>query len=400
MQLARAAQSAESQPTTHRADLLAGTGFDLSGELACAESGCVNDDAEALLRRTWHYFDRVIVRDYFTGPIVAHSEHSERLNVNQVGPMVDLLLHLRALHAEDAFEFRLKRPPYWTDQETAAVSLRLPPETQQRFRECTELFEKEASIGRVTNPTNHHHAHGAPAVIPDGSELWFLEHPSVHHMKLQVVPSEALAGRSDAQIRNTIAYNVAHMIYGYLLADIGTASDLNTSLAAPTSSYEMMLAPAPGMSNPSRVAFNLDLPFVPTSSMADLMDYRNANPQDFESFRHALRIASAERLRQGEEAPTTIANEIYSDVIDPELRRITGQMQRAVARRREALLGAGVATFVAVFGLLIRDSNVATLGAGLVAERLLSARSTQTTLTDPIRDSDMFFLFNAAERDH
>lgn len=49
-----------------RASILAGTGMDLSGALACYHPDCRTRDADQLIRKAWHYFDSIVVPDSLT----------------------------------------------------------------------------------------------------------------------------------------------------------------------------------------------------------------------------------------------------------------------------------------------------------------------------------------------
>ena len=384
--LAEEAQSVLWSPGSGKNGIVAGTGLDLTGNLACHQIDCLKADVDKLFRRVWHYFDTIIVADGIT-PAISHEaqhQHGDDRLREYLLSQLELLLHIREIGAEDLVEFRAKHTPSPTHLKediglTAAAGLR------EMAKEVERTLAKHGTIRR-------------------DKEAWILDHPMLAHS--QWVEDSEISGKAESEdrVRAQVARQVVQRFSNYLLTDIELAQRSGAPLGA-TNAVHSAIMRAKKVGVPD-VVFRLELPFLEGVPISELLKVRADEAEAFQRFRDALRLAIKERLRL---EPTVeaegIADEIRDDLIEPELRRIRTRLTSAkTALAKQVGVSAVVGGLLTTCGLLIgwsADSLVQAVAPAISAGVGAAAKGAEGRVQWKIasdRDvemSDMFFLWKA-----
>jgi len=124
----------------------------------------------------------------------------------------------------------------------------------------------------------------------------------------------------------TVKFHLANIVYtetmAHLAADVLAAHRLGLPLGAVRGVAGRMLTESRPVSV-ADVIFHLSLPVLEGIPAAELMKFREDHTDEFASFRRGLTRAAQERIKvTPTKAVATIAREIQSDFIEPELSKI------------------------------------------------------------------------------
>lgn len=366
------------------APLAAGAGIDLGSMGACTAPECLIRDADMLVRRTWHYFDRI----YIVGPSAHYlaglfDEDPDRA-VNQVFNYSELLFHLRNIGAEAYLSFGEK-----------------PPACMQHL----SAHAKEAGMGELLDPNPFvvKFSSEAKCVVnftgkenACGREHWAytINHPSLEHTHWGTVHASKSTRESEVlrlAFQDAYTYFLAHLV-----SDTRFARYTKASLGVTASVHDdLQDGRFHAVPSPTDVAFQIPLPFVDEADPKELLRFRAAEWESYDTFHDALRRAIDERLRIHEDHPgdnTDIAIEIANDLIDPALAKLFHKLslsQRLLAKT--ASISAGIAAITTTVGVL----SSTPLAIGPLVGAAVGVIDYKRYLADQnaLQAEDMYFLW-------
>lgn len=377
--------------TGARAPIAVGTGLDLSASMGgCLDAGCLKGDVDRLIKRTWHYFDRVMVVGPRAYSIHRSLEVDEEQGLQHVRGFAEMLFYIREVGAESLLSFADKRP---------ACSMHLPDHAEQAgmgplLADGDEWVERLKAGARCE--VRFIGKSGACAEDHWGYTLnhdW-LEHTrwGETHGSREMSPEEVIHEALMDWYRDGL---------GHLTADVEFARSTGAALGAGATLQEEVLESMPrSRASVLDVAFELPLPVLSGVSAKALMQLKEDHGAAFDVFRQALKTAIKERLKGDEPAAAAaIASEIAEDVIDPALADI-GNAMAASGRllRRSGALTAGVGVIATTVGLLA--------GAPMVVGPLVGAAVAGTDVKrywadrKDVETSDMYFLWRLRREGH
>jgi hypothetical protein len=363
--------------------ILAGTGVDLwGGRMVCPGPSCMRNQVDTLLKHVWHYFDKVVVDDALTMLLVEDWEGSKADLIRTIAEVLAPLLYLVEIGASDYVEFR---PKYRCQLHWAQHA------EEQGLGHAVEL--RDELIAEVMSRGVFYRKAGA-----DGDDVYCMDDPEA-----EVTVTLPVAGRSDKELKKSLAETVFEEYMVDLVADVGAARcndlPLGSVLAFPGRILQM--------SRPASVAdvvFQLQLPVIEGISARDLIAVRDQESEYFERFRAALRHAAQERIAQAPRGATsaTIANEITADVIGPELERIGSRLAASESSLvKKTGVGLLLGTVATTCGLLYGAPEVAlSAGTGTVVAATAAAALKYLETREDVSLSDMYFLWKAAGHAH
>jgi len=360
-----------------------GAAIDLSGTLDCFGLECMEAQVERLFRKTWHYFDKVVVDDPWRHEIGHHlfegGGRSPELRERFMRHLHIRLL-LRQLGAESLVVFRPKWPLGVASLDEAiraqgleAVQARVPGLVKKIARESVVRDGGIESDGR----------------------RWRLDHPNLEHS--QWGRAKSVDVDVDHPLAVVAAQAVVSNAFNCLVADVSAARAVGMPLGA--SVWLQRQLPGDAETATSSPAFAMQLPYLDDVPVADLLALRDSEHDSFVRFRAAIRTAIRERQKVGPEVGNErIADEIEADVIAPELGRISGRLEtaRKILERRQnrsVLLG----TILTTAGLITQIPPLVAGGMTVGAAAALAARSAFDSTEENVQDSDMFFLWRARD---
>jgi hypothetical protein len=365
-----------------RKSIVAGGGLDLTGgRMVCPSPLCLRGQVDRLLKHVWHYFDTVIADDVLT-PLLADEWHGSRQELaSEVLPQLAPLLYLNEIGATHLVDFRPKNrcAEHWEENarlEGLGALLDTKDELIQRLIQGAR-FSRQQLNGQSFYKMEFIDA-GVSARIPVGQM-------SEPQGKLYLA-NEALA---------------EYMVD--LVADVSAARQydlpLGSAQAFPAQMLQLSRAASVG-----DVIFQLELPVLEGLTAAELIAIRQTHVEYFENFRNALRRAATERLKlESNRGSVQIADEIRTDIVEPELAKIRTTLASAeqlLAKKTAISIFLGfLATTCGILcglapGVAVSASAAATLGAvGPAASRHLDIQSELSL-------SDMYFLWKAVGHSH
>lgn len=365
--------------------ILAGRIIDLSGDMACYSSDCLRKDVDTLFSHVWHYFDTIVVVgldperaiDLFTQP--------NDKSVQRFLAFVETFLYIRQIGAEDILVFQEKPP---------ACSAHLRRHAQE-YCATSALKQRKQWVKRMSSDSNTRIDH-----LRRHDDHWHYDfwHPQMEHMMPGILWSTS--ERPDAQ---EVLGGVFDTYASKLISDIGAARASQVPLGAVSAMHKDVLASShPSIPSAEDVLFSLDLPVIRGIPARELIAIRNQNWQYFNAFQLAVRSAANDLIANAtdEATATSVARQIESDVIEPELIRIRRNLRIAAdSLTVKSAVGFPLSALGTAIGLLDQLPTAATVMASTVAVAGLAAfLSDYKKYVDEkggVRASDMYFLWEA-----
>ena len=372
----------------HRQTLAMGTRLDLSARFGCWHSDCLKKDLDQAIRRTWHFFDKVIVAGLSPFNLGVALEHDETHALQKIRNYADLMLYIGEIGASDLLYFADKRLPCRTHlaqhAEEAGMGALLadPPIVAQLRREASISV---AHVGRQWNCGASHWEYS-------------INHDYLDHMATGTV--HAPKKYSKSKVTALALDDFVQTGLSFLFSDVDFARRSNSALGLGAPMHQELLEPQAALASPSvqEVAFDLRLPVAESVGSRHLLQLRRQEGSSFDVFRTALRKAMRERISaigdQGNDS-MTIAQEIADDILEPALNDIENKL---VASRRlldkTAGMSMGLGVLTTTIGLL--SSTPITLGALVGAVVAAPEIKGYFSSRKELETSDFYFLWRAA----
>jgi hypothetical protein len=371
------------EPTLDGASILAGTGIDLwGGRMVCPGPTCMRKQVDTLLKHVWHYFDRVVVDDALTTLLTDDWGGSKKDLIRSILHQLAPLLYLVEIGASEYVEFRPKDrcASHW--------------EEHAREQGMGGLLEsKEQLVATLMAGAKF-----SKDVRKDGR--------SEYHMycgDAGVRVTAALNTSDDEQAHLFLARQVFAEYMVDLTADVSAARDyglpLGSVLAFPGRILQMSRPPSV-----EDVVFQLQLPVLEGIPARDLIAIRLKESEYFENFRDALRRAARERIGLGPDiSATLIADEIRTDLVEPELARIKARLAASESTLAKKVgvglfLGTVATTCGVLYGLTPEMAISAGTGTAITATAVAGLKHLDSK--EEVSLNDMYFLWRAAEHAH
>jgi hypothetical protein len=384
LELAAEASQLTPQPQGTRG-VVAGSQIDLSGRLSCNHPECLREEVDSLFRRTWHYFDSIVVEGL--GPYRFVRSSPREADSHWLREMlllhVDLLLHLRRIGAEPYLIFQ-EKPHAFCDNHYRkhAEELGLPATLDDNLAQA--IIDHLASGGSWRTRG-----------LPDGRRIYAFQHPDLDLLwSFSGDPDEA---EPEKEFAAKVIY-VSHTLG--MIGDVALAQELVVPLATVTDRFLDIQAASSGVDQKEEVALQLDLPVLLGATAQEIIRLREDKLPEFEKFRAALSHAIAERLQRGPDRdPEKLATEMIAEYIRPNLASIETELksaQRALARKTAQSIAVGMVLttvgLVTSMPLLIGTGVTAAAGSVLHANKYAENKR-------EIELNDLYFLWHAA-REH
>jgi hypothetical protein len=371
------------------ASIAAGSGADLSGSMgSCGHSDCLIKEVDALVQRTWHYFDRVVVAGPSSLTLASIWDADVDRGVKRVAYYAEALQYIRDIGAAE-FIVLSQKPPACNkhlSQHAGEAGMADLLEDDDRWADRL-LPETDCRV----------EWRGSYPKCADSHWEYSLNHPALEHTRWGSV--HAPEGAESSEIVRLALVDAYRDHLANLVTDVKYARRAGSALGAVAPVHEDILQARPSMAvSESDVAFELPLPVLNGVSPRDLLALREEHYDSFEVFRGALRQAINERLKLvDQEGPDAIAIavEIADDVISPALAKIGNEM-RATERllSRSGGLTVGVTAIGTTVGLLLHAPVVIgpLLGAAVAGVDLRKFWSDKKD----VELTDMYFLWRIA----
>jgi hypothetical protein len=364
------------------AALVAGQGFNLSGEATCSSFRCVRQEIDQIMSKAWHYFDRIVV----AGPSprnlalqIAETPKKARSYFNWVlENEVRTLLYLREIGATSWLEF-------------------VPNSNMSHCEECTRHVAAESGLSSafdesVRNEIVSQLEREARIVVKRQEGLW---NADIEHPFLVEAMSFKFTKRPD---RRRVAENVYDTYNSATVKDFVKSRMLNLPLAATVQAD--WLTSSMGSHNDAvedrmgRVALRLELPVVEGLLGQDLLAFIEDEREPFIAFRSALRKAIEENLKRlDSKSDAEVAEAVKREYIEPEIAKISAHLNGArKSLTKKVVAGVGVGALVTSVGLFAAMPLI--IGAGIAAAATpLPQVYKYFDDSTSIEVSDMYFLW-------
>jgi hypothetical protein len=385
-QAAQQAREMTIEPITNNPTVLAGSGLDFSGS-SCAERSCIAGEAEFLLRRTWHYFDSVIVSD-LTHEIVLYPH--DKADLGKLGGWLDALLIAKNADAENLLKLSSKSIFCSGDCAHAATDLDFPSSNNALPSDrLTETLLKESKIrnGKRSGKTHRYlEFESEKFKIYEGflmKDNWIkTKNPRGIHQELtRIVVDQGLCTTS------TNLY-------------LAKKTDATIASLDPTESFLLRYAASPEGNLTNQVAFNIELPFIDEVPLKKLYELREDFEDSFKLYQSTLRKAIHERVKTIEDPQCEkISREIYEDVISPSLEGLRTHLNRNFATLFRDFSGAALGATLGIVGLVTHEPILAGSGFALSTGLTVSGLNALKD-RDALGAADTFLLYTAQNYDH
>lgn len=361
--------------------LLAGPTFDLSGFMSCGMASCLRREFDELVRRTWLYFDTVVVEGMSPDdPLADAGGENFDLNAPFYAAHIATALYVRDTGAEDFVTFR--RRGHYCEQhlEQHASDAGLPPVAPAR----TRLLEELSSGGQVLPH-------------PDDRVVGY-RHPALPGVRLM-----EKRGRSEAELLQDAAASTARVAVARYIGKVAAARAAHAALGQLTAGSQPLIplgdvGKDDGLS-PADVAVNVALPYWEDAGAGDLLALRQIDGDEYQVFRGALRKTIEERIKAlpGEDAES-VAESVVDDVLRPAVAGLERKMRRSsdLLRRRSAaaLVTGGAITTVGLLSFAPLTVPGLVLGVG----GLLANYGDVLKDRREVELSDLHFLWRVSDR--
>ncbi|WP_329788688.1 hypothetical protein V1227_29865 [Lentzea sp. DG1S-22] len=367
--------------------IVAGTGVDLSGTFDCVHNECIKKKVDELIRRTWHYFDKVVAvgldpAKLFLSDDSDDREHLEAERDRLIYSHMIVALYIREIGAEQLLVFT-PRPPYCLDHlDEKAKELGLVSTTPM-LAELQEFLRDGCKIKRVG--------------IYEGRQTYSFTHP-----RLRMYQTQRYDIGANVNQRRELEKWVEQYSRGYansLLSDAMIARINSAALGRVAIMDSEDLPTVRVKTTVEDAAFNLSLPYVENLDSKELLAVREHEAADFQAFQIAIRKAIKVRIDSIPDADAEqVASDVIDDVIEPALIELNRKMSRAVeVLERRSLLAIGVSVTLTTVGLLAFAPLV---GPGIIvgAGGLIANYNDFLKDKKEVKLSDMHFLWRIANR--
>ncbi|MFE0022430.1 hypothetical protein [Amycolatopsis sp. NPDC059021] len=375
--------------------VVAGPGFDLSGQFSCSNSPCLLKGVDVLIGRTWHYFDKVVATGLDPWRLLARlhdRQQSDEKLTNFTLNHIEVAFHVRNIGAESTILFS-KKPAYCADHmDELAKQIGLHGGLTRMRDELAEYLRPGAKVEVVSRTPEkiiavitHHQLETAQIFTyrpdPSNEELReFSEYTAVEKWS-----QRAAQNRAKALIENTALAKLND-------AALGQAQSFDSQYRRYTKQRSSEISPAD-------VALNVTLPLPEGISAREIIALRSHHAADFAAFQLAIRKAIKEKASAATGTNATkIADEIFDDLIQPALinidRKITSATE-SLAKRSAVAIAIGSA--VTTIGLLA-FSPLVVPGIVVGAGGILTNAYDHIKSRQEIKLSDMYFLWHLSAR--
>jgi len=363
--------------------ILAGTGVDLwGGRMVCPGPSCMRNQVDTVLKHVWHYFDKVVVDDAVTTLLTGDWDGSKKDLLQSILHQLAPLLYLMEIGASEYVVFRPKGrcTAHWAQHAE-----------EQGLKHLIE--SKEGLIADLVSEADFYRS-----TEVDGSVAYCMQLQDP-----EMIVRLPAGNRSDQELQARLGEEVFAEYMVDLTADVTAARECAIPLGSVLSFPGRLLQ----MSRPASVEdvlFHLQLPVLEGVHTRDLIDIRKRESEYFENFRTALRKAARERISLNPGAgPTTVADEIRADLVEPELARIKARLaasEGSLAKKAGVglFLGTVATTCGVLYGLAPETAMSAGTGAAITATAVAALKHLDTK--EDVSLSDMYFLWKADRHAH
>lgn len=386
--ISEAKRPVEAEPDAYE-QMVAGIGADLSAQFECQTPKCLISKVDLLVRRTWYYFDTVVVSGLDPRELQSfiRRKPSDAQFRKFVLRHMEVALYVRESRAETMFRF-VRKPAYCEKHldEHAAQAGMAPVSTM-----AEDFFVQLRDNGSIRE-----------ARRSDAESVYVYSHPALETLRVRrfargEIP--ALVDMLDELARSNSRSYVANLISKVTLARLNRASlgqftevpiDVSVSRGA--------------KERASSAAFRMVLPFVESATTKEILAFREHEASDFQAFRVALKKSISEKAKSYPDASDDEVSEaVVDEIIEPALIDIDRKLMKAsdVLQKRSAaalVVGTALTTVgLLAFAPLVAPGVVVGMG-GILA-------NVNDYLKDrkEVRLSDMYFLWhlsNKALRSH
>lgn len=385
-----AAEAATTRPDVDKDigfPLVAGSGLDLSGKLNCQNFPCLKEQVDEIFRSAWHYFDRIVI----AGPspmrmLSLWGAADEDYVLHLTESHIRLLLYFRNIGAEDLLLFAEKGRLFCEDCGNLLL-LEIGLESHDAYnaylQELTQKLVKESHFA----PSTEGRFPGFTIYHPD-----YFDEPMDAIMDRAAASPRAVKKRKRSLIGQLVQSHVQQ-----LLADIALARQWQSPLGSTIKFHQQILRRNTAGTEEAQVAINIQLPVLRNADPELLIRIRQDEAEHFIAFRDALRRAIREKLQAtSDKDPARIADEIESDLIEPQLNNIKRRL-RAAQRLLVNTSAANVAlgALATTCGLLTGNDLLVTTGVGGAIAAQFPTTKKYLEDRQGIALSDMYFAWQA-----
>jgi hypothetical protein len=341
-----------------------------------------------MLRRVWHYFDKVVVGDTITHGISQHWRFGRPEFDYWLIRELAMFCYLRTIGADRLVAF-IKKPvderPGWRTRIRRFAKGIGVPDTALLVRaldaKATTSVERPYATG-VTFKVSH----------PDLEEPWSVN-----------VGHDIVKKLSSVRLRRYLLERVAEEFARYLVHDRMYARWCDAPLGSAAWGHHQLLTKT-GAREPATAIFSLELPILQSIPLPALLKIRRDERDTFLRFQRRLRRAFVEANAATGKGVTAkrIADEVRHDLIEPELRLIRSRLSRAARSvAKKSAVGIVLGGLATTCGLFVGAAPPMALAAGL-AVATAAASSGAAKMIDErseVAMSDMYFLWEALSHD-
>jgi hypothetical protein len=359
--------------------VLAGAGIDLCGGYnACPSPTCMRAQVDALFRKVWHYFDRIVVRDVFTPTLLTQCDGPPEEVAGVLQTHIAPLLYLREIGASELVAFVPKRlcVEHWERHaEEAGLSrvIEAKDSINENLRQ-TGSFDLGEYEGKPLYSFNH-------SELPGRISLGFEK------------------GLTEEKMQQMVLDTVFEQHLVDLTADVLASQDVGMPLGAALGLHGRMFSEI-GPPTLADVVLQLDLPVLDGVPTSTLIQIRQEERDSFVRFRKALRVAIAERVKvSASKDAQSLGKEIRLDVIEPALSSIRQRLAVSVAAlSKKSGVGLFLGALATTCGILSGMPPSASAAAGSTVAITVTGVAAQKHIDEQAQVAldDMYFLWRAA----
>ncbi|GGQ39109.1 hypothetical protein BKA00_003166 [Actinomadura coerulea] len=365
--------------------VVAGTGIDLSGELGCYAWECIKRQIDDVFSRSWHYFDKIVVRGLTPLRYTQMMESNDRRFAKLVlQSQLRLLLYIRHIGAEDLLIFRQK-----------------PPACRVHYVDHLNECGLEHLASEMPDIANNLATEAQVAIQQVCGDHWHyaFDHPLLEHTHWGIVPAETFRiqpGKGGPRESRMAAQQVLADFASHLVADVQESKALHAPLAIASGLHAHSLkSDSPTATSMDEVALELEIPVLQGLPLKDLIKLRESEHASFERFRRSLKTAMRERLNESESASSAdIAADILDDIITPAVGDLADRLRKAnrLLNKKSASSG-GLGVALMTIGLTAGVPLLLPFGVVSLCSPVLHYHKFLEERRD-IELSDMYFLWN------
>lgn len=380
--------------------LVAGRPMDLSGDLDCLHAECVKRQADGLFAKVLHYFDKIVVSAVDGSRFAALLERlpdRDPAAYLEVLNRLEILLYLREIGATDFLIFRTK-PALCEDHIRETLASAGVSDTSAEMERLREKFAKEGAIRVEDSERSRTSFAGIEHPMFKHIRIAGIQHPMFEHGYNRVTLVAQQPERFDSE---DFIRSVVYEVFAYLASDVRAAMTSRAPLGATSRFHQELISSAEGRSVED-VAFCLELPVLQGLDSETLIKLRRDETPSFERFRAAIKKSIEERLKLGDRPARSIANEIRSDLIEPELAQIRNRLRTAKdLLTKKSGRDLALVVLATALGHYVQNPLLAPFATyvpwAYAGKRALQAHDSYLDEKRDVSLADMYFLFRAEE---